>query len=398
MSTALQFILGLAIILAVAKLAAWASIRLGQPAVLGEIVAGLVLGPSVFNLFGRGPFTDPGLGETIQLVGEIGVLLLMFMAGLEINLDDMLKLGRVAALTGACGVILPVAAGLIAVAFGYATTPAVLFGIVMAATSVSISAQTLLELGQLRSRAGLTLLGAAVIDDVLVILVLSVFLALAGGGDGGLLPIVLVMARMSLFLGAGGALAFWLLPRVLRWADSLPVSESLISAVIVSVLLAAWAAEELGAVAAITGAFLAGMAIRRSRLRYKIDTGIHAIAYGLFVPVFLVGIGLHAHAEQLAWSDVPLVLAMVLAAIVSKLIGAGTGARLGGLDTRTALQVGAGMISRGEVGLIVATAGLRAGLLDEKLFALAVIVVVAATLVTPPALRYLFSAEKMTNA
>jgi Kef-type K+ transport system membrane component KefB len=202
-----------------------------------------------------------------------------------------------------------------------------------------------------------------------------------------------VTARMLLFLGAGGALAFWLLPRVLHWADARPVSESLISAVIVSVLVTAWAAEELGAVAAITGAFLAGLAIRESRLRHKIDAGIHTLAYGLFVPVFLVSIGLHAHAEQLGWNDVPLVAVMVLAAVLSKLIGAGAGARLGGLDTRSALQVGAGMISRGEVGLIVATAGLRAGLLDEKLFALSVIVVVAATLVTPPVLRYLFLAE-----
>ncbi len=195
MSPALQFILALAIILAVAKLAGWASIRLGQPAVLGDIVAGLILGPSVIGLFGRGPFTAPGLDETIQWIGEIGVLLLMFVAGLEVNLREMLKLGRVAVLAGTCGVILPVVSGLVAVPFGYTATPAVLFGIVMAATSVSISAQTLLELGQLRSRAGLALLGAAVFDDVLVILVLSVFLAATDGNGGGLLPVALTLLR-----------------------------------------------------------------------------------------------------------------------------------------------------------------------------------------------------------
>jgi Kef-type K+ transport system membrane component KefB len=395
LSPALQFILALALIIAAAKLAAWLSYRLRQPAVLGEILVGVLLGPSLINLFGRAPFSDPHLNETIQLLGEIGVLMLMFVAGLEVNLTDLLRVGRVSALAGFLGVLFPIVMTLVVLPFGVEWQPALFLGITLAATSVSISAQTLLELGRLRSRAGLTLLGAAIIDDVLVILALSTFLALAGGassrGGIGLFGLLIVLARMLLFLGVGGWLAFRMLPRVLQWADRRPVSEGLISMVLVSLLLLAWAAEVIGAIAAITGAFLAGLAITQSRLRHKIEEGMHTLSYGFFVPVFLVGIGLNMDARALGWDDLGLVLVVCLVAIVSKVLGSGLGARLGGLDNRTALQVGAGMISRGEVGLIVAATGLAEALLDERLFALAVIVVIVATLVTPPLLRLLFA-------
>jgi Kef-type K+ transport system membrane component KefB len=394
MTAELQFIVALAIIIAGAKLAAWASVSLRQPAVLGEILFGVLAGPSVFDLFHRAPFSDPHLTETLVLVGGVGVLLLMFSAGLEVEFGELLKLGRVSALTGLFGVTLPIVMGLVLLAFGYAVQQALFLGVVLAATSVSISAQTLLELGKLRTPAGLTLLGAAVLDDILVILALSAFLALTGDAAGGGASVALVVLRMALFLAAGSLFAFRWLPRILAWAETRPVSEGLISAVLVTMLALAWAAEIVGAIAAITGAFLAGLAINQNRLRHKIDDGMHTLSYAFFVPVFLVSIGLQTNARALGAGDLGLVAVVCLVAIVSKLAGAGLGARLGGLDNRAALQVGTGMISRGEVGLIVAAAGVAQGLLDERLFALSVIVVVVATLVTPPLLRVVFTEGK----
>jgi Kef-type K+ transport system membrane component KefB len=315
----------------------------------------------------------------------------MFLAGLELHIKDLVKSGRVAALAGTLGVVFPVIMGFgIGVAFGMATLPALFVGLVLAATSVSISAQTLMELRVLRSRVGVGLLGAAVFDDVLVILGLSILLALTTDG-GGLAEVGLVLLRMTLFLVAASAVGVLVLPRLSRRIDKLPISQGLVAFVLVTLLLFAWAAEALGSMAAITGAFLAGLFLSRSPLRDRIQSSVSVIAYGLFVPIFFISVGLVADAHMLAGSGLWLIIAMVVVAIVSKILGAGLGARLAGFDNREALQLGVGMMSRGEVGLIVATLGVSQGLLSGQVFAGVVGVVIVTTLLTPPALRQLFA-------
>jgi Kef-type K+ transport system membrane component KefB len=275
-------------------------------------------------------------------------------------------------------------------AFGMPTLPALFIGLVLAATSVSISAQTLMELKVLRSRVGVGLLGAAVFDDVLVILGLSILLALTMDG-GGLAEVGLVLLRMTLFLVAASAAGVLLLPRLSRRIDKLPISQGLVAFALVTLLFFAWAAEALGSMAAITGAFLAGLFLSRSPLRDRIQASVSVIAYGFFVPIFFISVGLVADTHMLLGQGMWLIIAMVVVAIVSKILGAGLGARLAGFTHRESLQLGVGMMSRGEVGLIVATLGVSQGLLSGQVFAGVVGVVIVTTLLTPPALRQLFA-------
>ncbi len=186
MPSIIPLLLALALIIALAKIGGWLANQLGQPAVLGELVVGLLLGPSVFNVFGQPYFEATHTADTLHELGELGVIFLMFTAGLEIHLSDLTKTGKPAVLVGILGVLVPIGLGVAAaLPFGYTTNQAVFLGIVLTATSVSISAQTLMELGFLRSREGLILLGAAVVDDVLAIAVLSAFIAIAAGSSGG---------------------------------------------------------------------------------------------------------------------------------------------------------------------------------------------------------------------
>jgi Kef-type K+ transport system membrane component KefB len=299
-------------------------------------------------------------------------------------------------------VVLPIILGaLSAMAFGMAVTPALFVGIVLAATSVSISAQTLMELGQLRSREGLTMLGAAVVDDVLAIAVLSVFVALALEGTSNLLGLVWIILRMVLFLVGAFLLGTWVLPRAARWVEdnNLPISESVVSLVVVSILSFAWASEVVGGVAAITGAFIVGVTLSTSSVKDTIERGVHTLAYAFFVPIFMVSIGLAADLRSIvSGNGLWLALIISLVAVVSKFAGAGLGAKLGRMSWSEALRVGVGMISRGEVGLIIASIGLRAGLLDSTGFATMVLMVLITTLSTPPLLRLMFQGKDTQHA
>jgi Kef-type K+ transport system membrane component KefB len=374
MTPFLQFLLALAIIVIAAKLSGYASTRLGQPAVVGELLAGLILGPTLLDMLHWPFFTDEHLAESIGHLAELGVLFLMFIAGLEVDLDAMLEAGRPATLAGVLGVIVPVGLGLLAaLPFGFDAAGALFVGV-------------------LRSRVGIALLSAAVVDDILVILFLSLATALVdGGGGGGALVVAGVLGRMLAFL----ALSFWLgrmlIPRLGELADRMPISEGLLALVIVIIALYGWAAEVLGGVAAITGAFLAGLIFARTHFRDHIEERMHSLAYAWLVPIFFVSIGLEANARELGASGIPFALTLIGVALVSKIVGSGLGARLGGFSTMDALRIGVGMSSRGEVGLIVATVGLGAGLITQSAFASVVIMVLVTTLVTPILLRALYS-------
>lgn len=393
MSESLQLMLALALLIVAAKSGGWLSLRLGQPAVLGELSVGVLLGPSVLDLLHLPLFTSEHLGETVLELAEIGVILLMFYAGLEISLQDLIQSGRVSLLAGVAGVVAPLALGLgTALLFGFGLTEAALVGVILTATSVSISAQTLLELGVLGSRAGLALLGAAVVDDVLGILILSIFTALAGAGsaDRGLIEIVF---RMAFFLVVGTVVSFWLLPRLAVRISRTRVSQGLLVLGVAAALLLAVAAEVIGGVAAITGAFMAGIALARSELQPELARSVSALGYGFFVPLFFVSIGLLTDARAIALDQIPFIIVVTLVAVVSKIGGCGLGALWAGFDRRAALQVGCGMVSRGEVGLIVATVGISSGIIGPDLFAITVVVVLATTLVTPLLLRWSFAGE-----
>lgn len=393
----INFILALVVIIVAAKASGYLSIRLHQPSVLGELLAGLILGPTVLNMFHAWPVfsQDAHLPEAITLLAEIGVLLLMMLAGLELHLPELIKSGKVSALAGTLGVLVPLGLGWgTAVLFKVPTTGAIFIGLSLAATSVSISAQTLLELNVLRSRVGLALLGAAVFDDILVILALSISLLLVGSGDGGMATIVITVLRMLGYLIGASVLGFWLIPRLVKWVDNLPISQGMVAAVLVICLLYAWAAEVLGGMAAITGAFLVGLFLAQVSFKDRIETAVATLAYGFFVPIFFVNIGLEVNLRAINGGDWWFALVLTIVAVISKIIGSGGGARLSGFTDRESLQLGIGMVSRGEVGLIVASFALVEGLISSENFSIVVFMVIVATLLTPPMLRAVFAADK----
>ena len=394
----LPIFLAVAVLLATAKLFGDISIRAGQPAVLGELTAGLVLGPSLINVLGLPIFDGPNVGETVHVLGQIGVLFLMFAAGLEVELSEMRAAGRPAVLGGTLGVIAPIAMGAGAGSlFGYSTANSIFIGIALSATSVSISAQTLLELGRLRTREGFALLGAAVVDDILVIVSLSVFVGvMAGAGTPGELG--LQLARMVGVLIAVTFAALVLFPRFTEWSNQIRASEGLLAMVLAAVLILSWVTEAVGGVAAITGAFLAGLGLSGTHLRDEIQHGLHRLAYAFFVPLFLVDIGLQADMRAMQSTTVIFAFVLIVIAVISKVLGSGTGAFIGGFDLGESVRMGTGMISRGEVGLIVAAVGISEGFLEPELFSAIVLMVLVTTLITPPLLRWAFARKEAMNA
>ena len=406
---AITFFLVLGIILAMARIAGSISRRLDQPRVLGELLIGIILGPTVLDMLNATLF---GLGEAhlqqeIIELAEFGVLLLMFKIGLEVHIEELVNVGRVAILAGLLGALIPVVLTLLLVLlFGYAWQAALFAGVTLAATSVSISAQVLIELGLLRTKEGNALLAAALVDDVVAILLVSLTVAIAGPRGGASAGDLLgIITRMAGYIMGAFLFAWFGLWRLINWADSHPVirqSYGLASLALMSALLFGWSADYVGGVAAITGAFIAGIGLSRARpgVRHEIDDVVSHIAYAFLVPIFFVSVGLQTDLSGFPLSAVPLMLVLLVTAVASKLIGSGLGARMGGFNNIEALRLGVCMISRGEVGLIIASLGLSSGILvaSDPLFASLFVVIILSTVLTPPLVRRVFSANNQTPA
>jgi Kef-type K+ transport system membrane component KefB len=399
LSPFLQFAFAIILILIVAKVGGFISTRLGQPSVLGELLAGILLGPSILNIT-RLPFiTDSQqLEEFIRDLGELGVLLLMFLAGLELHFSDMLKNARVSARIAILGVILSVVlTGLVGVFSGLGLTQAFFLGLALAATSISISAQTLMELKVLRSKIGFGLLGAAVLDDILVLILFSIFVAVYGGSNGWQSAGELIL-RVVVFLFLSLGFGLFLLPKVSRWITLRQVSQGSITFAIVTLLTFGLLAELIGNLSAILGAFLAGLMFSRTEEKANVDPGLRMLTYSLFAPVFFVSIGLQVDLHLIRNESFLLLLGLAAAAAFGKFGGAGLGARISGFSWLESSQLGVGMIPRGEVSLIIASVGLNLGILDSGLFTAIIGAVLVTTLITPSLLRYTFSKkEKQDN-
>ncbi|HSN77259.1 MAG TPA: cation:proton antiporter, partial [Anaerolineae bacterium] len=274
----IELLLPLALILIGARLVGRLSQRFGLPAVLGELLAGLILGPSLLGWVQT--------GEVLNAVAGIGVLLLMFIAGLETDVSALQQVGKPSSYAAVAGVILPFLGGVaVGMAFGLDTATSLFLGTALTATSVSISVQTLRELGRLQSKEGLIILGAAIIDDVLGILVLSVVLAVAGQGGSPLLAVGKVILFFPIALLVGNVVV----TPMVQWIHRHHAREAGFALILALVLVFAWAAEALGGLAAITGAYLAGVLVARMpEAREWVVEGASVMGYGLFVPVFFV--------------------------------------------------------------------------------------------------------------
>ena len=392
MTPFLQICTTLAILLLAAKSFGYLSTKLGQPSVLGELLIGILIGPSLFYIFDLSFLNYEELPFFVNEFAEIGVLLLMFLAGLELHLSDLAKNKAASAYAGILGVVVPIILGyLVGEMFSMDPKHSLFLGLTLGATSVSISAQTLIELKVLRSRVGFGLLGAAVFDDMLVILFLSGFIALSIGGS--FIEILIVLIKMIVFLVLSIAFGYWLLPKITKAIQRLPIAQGSITLALIIMFVYGVSAEVLGGMAAITGSFIAGLMYARTSEKNDIERGLRSISYGLFVPIFFINIGLHVDIHDMGISSLWILLAISIVAIFGKIFGAGLGAKLGKFNWKESLQLGIGMVSRGEVGLIVATVGLQENLLNPELYSSIVGMVLITTLITPPLLRAAF-AEK----
>lgn len=390
MTEFLQLVTLLIIILFAAKLAGRASVKFGQPSVFGELLVGVLLGPSVIDIAGLPFITSTHLLEFIDQLGEIGVLLLMFMAGIELHLRDLAKSSRVALFSGSLGVILPILLGYLSgLLFHMESGTALFLGLTLAATSVSISAHTLIELGFLKTRVGIGMLGAAVYDDVLVILFFSIFLA-SLEGSLTVSSIVWLVVRMFLYFALAGLFGYFVLPKLTRLVFRSNSPYSFISYGLIILLVYGLTAELIGNMAAITGTFLAGIFFSRLKEKEQITDGIANLAYGFFVPVFFISIGLKTNLREFSVESALFLLVVAVVAIISKILGAGFGAKLGGFSWLESYQLGNGMVSRGEVGLIIASIGAGTGLINSTILTNIVILILLTTLITPIILKNSF--------
>jgi len=372
-------VLSLFLILLAAKVGDELFKRLGQPTLIGEILAGVIVGPAVLGL------VEPS--EVIDVFAELGVVFILFWVGLETRLHELLKVGRSATAVGLLGVVLPFAGGYaIALGRGEDTATALFFAAALVATSVGITSAVLIGLRALDTRSGRTILGAAVVDDILAMLVVAVASAVAVGGGTSIVELVVVGAMALAFVGffaLGGTRVMRRYPRMLaapRFAES-----PLLPAVILCLGLAALAAE-IG-LAAIIGAFLAGMMVAETKEQLPIEEEV-APLYAFFAPFFFVSIGLQLDLGTYGDATVIGAVALVtVVAVVTKAVGAYAGAR--GLTRSEALFVAAGMVPRGEVGIIVAGIGIEAGALEQDAFAIIVGMAVLTTVIVPPVLRLL---------
>jgi Kef-type K+ transport system membrane component KefB len=372
----------LLLIFGAAKLLAEVFERLRQPAILGEILAGVLLGPAVLH------WVQPN--ELLGALSELGVMFLLFRVGLEVKSSELLRVGGIATLVAACGVIVPFAAAwAIARTWGLGQTESMFVGAVFVATSVGITAQVLSARGLLQEVSSKIILAAAVIDDVLGLIVLAIVSGLAKGK----------MEWSSILLAAALPVIFTVI--VALWGSHsvrrvAPHIEARLQATdaqfhLSLVLLFALSAAALYVgVAAIVGAFLAGMALGE-----HVDQRVNDLVHGsaeLFVPFFLAGIGLHV--DIAAFKDPNMLMlgaALILAGIATKVIGCGAGAL--SLGAKTALRIGVGMIPRGEVGMVVAGLGLTLGVVSHQIYGVVVFAALATTVVTPPLLALVYRDE-----
>ena len=373
--------LQLMIILLTTKLAADLSVRLGQPAVLGKLVMGIIIGPAMLNLIQS--------SDLLEELSMIGVLLLMFIAGLETDIEELNRNRNSSIAVAVGGIILPFTGGyLAALVMGMEQSQAIFLGLLLSATSVSISVQTLKELGQFKSRESTTILGAAIVDDILVVVLLAFLLSFLGGEN---ISLGLVIGKKILFFILIIFIGWKLVPPLMNWLAPLKVVEAVISAALIICFSLAYLAEILG-VAGIIGAFAAGIAVSQTTYKEEVEHKIEPIAYAIFVPIFFVSIGMSVSFEDIQ-HNIWFILILTIVAIATKLVGSGWGARLTGFDFRSSVGIGAGMVSRGEVALIIAAIGLSANLIAQENFTSIVIVIILTTLVTPPILKNIFGTK-----
>lgn len=370
-------LISLAIILVAGKAAAELCERVGIPAVLGEILVGIAIGPSLLG------FVE--MSDAIAILAELGVIVLLAQVGLEIDVAELRKVGRVSLMVAAIGVIVPMVSG-----FGVGqlldeTTNASLFlGAALAATSVGITARVFGDLRTLNTREARVVLGAAVADDVLGLIILTVITRVVETGDLDPASIGLTILVAIGFVVVSATIGLAVVPRLFRHVDAVTTSYAVIPVVATALTFALAAAADAARLAPIIGAFIAGVTLGRTEQRERIEHEFNVLAM-ILVPIFFVSIGLTVDVGAFADAKVIGLAALLSVVAVAAKMLAALGARGSGMD---AMLVGVAMVPRGEVGLIFASIGASVGVFDDELYAVVVAVVLVTTIVAPPLLRW----------
>ncbi|WP_075839020.1 cation:proton antiporter [Clostridium perfringens] len=381
-----EFLFDLALILISTKLFGLITKKVRMPQVVGALVAGVILGHAVLNVLSETEF--------IQKLAELGVIVLMFTAGLETDINQLKKTGKASFIIAVLGVIIPLAGGFfIASIFNKGNDvntilQNVFIGIILTATSVSITVETLKEMGKLNTRAGNAILGAAIIDDILGIIALTITTSLADPS----INVIIVLAKIVMFFifaGFSGYLFHWAFIKLdERYQRDL---RRFVILAFVFCLLLSFCAEEFFGVADITGAFIAGLVISDSNRSKYLNSRFETLSYMLLSPIFFASIGIKVQLTAMTKTIFIFAILLLIVAILSKVLGCALGAKLCKYSNREAIQIGTGMISRGEVALIVANKGIAMGLMLPEFLAPVVIVVVVTTIVTPILLKVVFN-------
>lgn len=399
MPAAVSILTDLLIVFVAAKLVGEIFTRIGQPAVIGELLVGVLIGPFALGLIGRpGPellelfHDDPAAASealhlALEVFAEVGVVVLLFFVGLETRLDDMLKVGWRAAIVGVLGVLLPFLAGTaLMLALGEPAVESLFIGVALVATSVGITARVLRDLGVLDAQEARIILGAAVFDDILGLLMLTI---VSGIGSTGEVNVGRVVAIAALALGFTAVVALagtWAARRWFHLASHLQIDNAPVVVSLALMLGLAVLAAAIG-LAAIVGAFLAGMMLAEIAEEYELGRKMLPL-YEFLVPFFFVITGSMVDPRLfLQRETIGLALLVTAVAIVTKAAGAGLGGL--GLSLRSISIIGVGMVPRGEVGLIVASIGLSMGVVEHRLFSVVVVMAVVTTLIVPPLLTWL---------
>ena len=359
----------LTLILVASLVATLIARRIRIPAVVGQILIGIVLAPAALGWL-QG-------GHTIEVLSEIGVILLMFLAGLESDLGVLKKNFKPALLVALAGVLVPLLVFWgVTTMMGYAFSTAIFYGIVFAATSVSITVEVLQEYGKLSTKAGSIILGAAVVDDILAILALSIFTSTQS--SSGNLPKQFFMEFLFLlFL----VLVHKSIPKVWRFVEKLPVYAKNTTAALILCLVLSLLADAAG-MSAVIGSFFAGLALSQTDVSHKIEEYSSAIAYVVFIPVFFVSIAISVTFESIFEHPI-LILFFTLLAVLTKFIPAYFIGKSTGLTSSDSALVGTGMVSRGEMALIIAQIGLASQVINSDIYSELVIVIILSTLIAP---------------
>ena len=380
----------LACIILAAKMCGLIARKLKAPQVVGEIIAGLVIGPAMLGIVSETEFL-------IQMA-EIGVVLLMFSAGLETDLKEMVKTGPVALLIAISGVIIPIIMGAALYFFEHGVAPwgsdefykAVFLGVVLTATSVSITVQALKELGKIQGRVGSTIISAAIIDDVIGIIVLTVVIGLKGPSKN-ISSVIFNTTAFFVFAAIVGVISY----KLFKMLDKkYPHTRRIPIIGLAYCLILSFVAEAWFGIADITGAYVAGVILCSIDDSDYIAEKMDINSYMIFGPIFFASIGLKTSIDNITWAIISFTIIFVIIGAISKIIGCGLMAKVCKFNMSDSMKIGVGMMNRGEVALIVAQKGLIAGLLSAEIFTSVIILIIATAIATPIALKMLYSHDE----